>query len=159
MSDKLKAALTHAKEDKAREVRRAASAEAQSADLWRKLKSEVEAGAKQINQDDESRRLAGGRLEYKPIDSKGYLSESEFEVKNETLPGRRVTVRNCGKYLSVEIVSRRLVRQDTEEEDISNEDLHFDIDEGGYVFLKAKGGRKLYDAEEAAVYLFEKFWN
>jgi hypothetical protein len=158
MGDKLNDAIKRAIQDKQQRERQEVSADVQAADLWSKLKKEVERGCESINQDKEKVKLVGGALKYEPINEKGYLSDSEFSVKNIILPGRRITVRNCGKYLSVEVVARRPIKSDVDEEPIEDEEMHFGIDGNGYVFLSGKDRRKLYDAEDVAVYLLEKLW-
>jgi hypothetical protein len=158
MGDKLNDAIKRAIQDKQQGERQAASSDIQAADLWNKLKKEVERGCESINQDKEKVKLVGGSLKYEPIDEKGYLSDSEFSVKNTILPGRRITVRNCDKYLSVEVVSRRPIKANVDDDPLEDEEMHFGSDANGYMFLSGEDRRKLYDAEDVAVYLLEKFW-
>ncbi|HSE17255.1 MAG TPA: hypothetical protein VLB46_09375 [Pyrinomonadaceae bacterium] len=164
MSKPLDDAIRRGLDQKDASARQQQSAEAQKSHLWERIKQSVEQGCDRINGDNASQNLAGGKLIYEPSDGT-YLSNSDFQVKNEVIPGRRLRVSHCDKFLSVVLTTRFLERGEDREEELSAEELHFRTDEDGHVFvsrfdqkLSDKNGR-LYTADVIATYMLEKFWS
>jgi hypothetical protein len=134
------------------------SKSAQATHLWSRLKAEMRKGVERINSDSARVSLVGGKLEFETVD-KGYLSDDVFQVKNETFPCLAVKVRNCHKFLAVEVIYRSEYKGDVQEREMAAEELSFTTDKLDFVSVKTSSGQKIYDAEDLSVYLFEKFWN
>lgn len=66
-------------------------------------------------------------------------------------------VKNCGKFLAVELSRRFQIKGQDHEEELSADELPFSKDESDYLFVKASG-HDLYDADALSAYLLEKFW-